>query len=92
MGVRVCSRVVRASSSVPASGGLWQVLSSQEAVSLVGAALETPGRTVHDAACALACLASERWERDGPFADDITIVIIQLDARRLRRRPASEFV
>ena len=61
-----------------ATDGVWQFVSSQEAVSLVARALARG--TVHDAAHALVGEASERWKRDGTASDDISVVVLLLDA------------
>ena len=67
---------------VLATDGLWQVVSSQEAVELVARALDSHG-TVHDAAYSLVVQASDRWARDDAGCDDITVVIVLLDSSRL---------
>ena len=67
---------------VLATDGLWQFVSSQEAVELVGHVLEADG-TVHDAAWKLVLEASERWARDGAVCDDITVCVLLMDTARL---------
>ena len=69
-----------------ATDGLWQVMSSHEAVDLAARALDGRHGTLHGAAYALVLEASERWARDGAAADDITVILVLLDASRL---PAS---
>lgn len=71
-----------------ASDGLWQCVSSQEAVELAAHALDTNG-TVHDAAYNLLFEACERWSKDGTICDDVTVVVILLDASRLPASVAS---
>ena len=66
-----------------ATDGVWEFISSQEAVDLVGRALDAPRRTGHDAAYLLATEASRRWEAHEGCADDITVVILLFDCERL---------
>ena len=69
--------------AILATDGVWEFISSQEAVDLVGRALDAPRRTGHDAAYLLATEASRRWEAHEGCADDITVVILLFDCERL---------
>jgi serine/threonine protein phosphatase PrpC len=53
------------------SDGLWDRLSSQEAVEIVRSC-----PSVEHASERLTQLARERWRRHGPVADDITAVVV----------------
>ena len=65
-----------------ATDGLWQFMTSQEAVELTARVLDA-GHTVHDATWHLVAEASERWARDGAACDDITVCVLHLDQARL---------
>ena len=65
-----------------ATDGLWQFMTSQEAVDLTARVLDA-GYTVHDATWQLIAETSERWARDGAVCDDITICVLLLDQARL---------
>jgi len=55
------------------SDGIWDRISSQEAVDVV-----TSSATAEQASERLAHLARERWRRHGPMQDDITAVVVAL--------------
>lgn len=61
-----------------ASDGVWEFISSQEAVDVVGAKL-AEGKECHGACQELIELASERWaEEEGDYRDDITAIVVKL--------------
>ena len=66
-----------------ASDGLWQYVSSQEAVDIVARVLNSQELTVHDAAYALVLEAAGRCVKDSPSCDDITVVILLMDSASL---------
>ncbi len=55
------------------SDGVWDPVSSAEAVDLVGRCADA-----HHASEQIAALARQRWQRGGPIADDITAVVVNL--------------
>lgn len=61
-----------------ASDGVWEFISSQEAVDVVGEKLAA-GNECHGACQDLIELASERWaEEEGDYRDDITAIVVKL--------------
>lgn len=60
-----------------ASDGVWEFLSSQDAVNIVGEHLETRGAT--KACQALIEAAAARWhDEEGKYRDDITAIVVKL--------------
>lgn len=61
-----------------ASDGVWEFISSQEAVDIVGEKLNE-GKECHGACQELIEIASDRWaEEEGDYRDDITAIVIKL--------------
>ena len=55
------------------SDGVWDRISSQEAVEIARSC-----RDAEQASEKITAVARERWRRDGPMADDITAVVVSL--------------
>mmetsp|Transcript_62908 Transcript_62908/g.187161 ORF Transcript_62908/g.187161 Transcript_62908/m.187161 type:complete len:142 (+) Transcript_62908:252-677(+) len=65
-----------------ASDGIWEVMSSQEAVDLASRALHSAGpihSAVHVAVRRLAVEASRRWMHHEHLVDDITVIMLIFD-------------
>ncbi len=61
-----------------ASDGVWEFISSQEAVDIVGGFLSYG---CHDACEELIQVAAQRWqEEEGDYRDDITAIVVRIDA------------
>lgn len=60
---------------IVASDGLWEYVSNDEAAQLVGACTDAQSAVMR-----LINLAHERWTRDGPLVDDITVCIALLSS------------
>ena len=57
------------------SDGVWDHISSQEAV-----AIASQAKTPQQASDRIAQVARERWRRGGPVQDDITAVVVGLSS------------
>jgi serine/threonine protein phosphatase PrpC len=66
---------------IVASDGIWEFVSSQEAVEITEK-LWSAGRE-SDCCRALIALATERWTREEGCVDDITLQIVSLGNSRL---------
>ena len=63
---------------VLASDGVWEFISSQEAVDILGGFLSYG---CHDACEELIQVAAQRWqEEEGDYRDDITAIVVRIDA------------
>lgn len=65
-----------------ATQGIWEFISSEEAVELVGGILDKNG-SASDALRMLVVEASRRWIRNEGVADDITAIVLFFDSARL---------
>jgi len=64
---------------IMASDGLWEFVSSQEAVNLVDWSWLVNGPSAAEATRVLAREAKDRWrEHEGEYCDDITVVVVNL--------------
>lgn len=65
---------------VMGSDGIWEFITSEEAVALVGAYFDAAKPNAAKAACkALIDLAVKRWrEIEGDYRDDITCIVMKL--------------
>lgn len=73
-----------------ATDGIWDVVDSHQAVQVVqNFAIKSPNWDAHEAALWLSKYARNRWEKMSPMVDDITCIIVKINAPRTSQTNSS---